>query len=215
MDSKKNTLTFWQEFRNHFVAGLLVLAPLFLTLLIISYLVRLTDNLIVNPLFQVLPIDTDATFKIFITKFTIAVIVIILIALIGLFGERFVLKRVLNMVEGLLLRIPLFNRVYGSLREIAQAFFGDKTGIFKRVAFVEYPRKGILALAFVMQEKRWEIHEKTGKDIIVLFVPSPPNPATGLFVFAPKEEVIDSDMSVEEGLKLVISGGAAVPPLKK
>ena len=92
---------------------------------------------------------------------------------------------------------------------------GEKTGVFKRAVFLEYPRKGIYVLAFVMNEKRWAIHEKTGKDIVNVFVPAPPNPATGNFVFVLREELIEADITVEEGIRLVISGGAAVPPLKK
>ncbi len=126
-------------------------------------------------------------------------------------AEKFIFKRLFAAWEGFLDAIPFVNRVYGSIKEVAQAFFGDKTGIFKRVVYVEYPRKGVYALGFVTQEKPWEIHEKTGKEIVNIFLPHPPNPATGYFIFAPKEEVMESNLTVEEGIRMVISAGAAVP----
>ena len=113
--------------------------------------------------------------------------------------------------ESVILGIPVFNRVYRSFKDISQAIFGEKSGIFKRVVFLEYPRKGLLAMGFVTYEKPWALTDKTGTNLVSVFVPSPPNPATGFFVFAPKEELIDANVSVEEGIKLCISVGAAAP----
>ncbi len=201
----------WKKFRNHFVTGLMSLAPFFLTLVFIKYLIRLADNFVVDPLFEILPLDFDAAFKVLLAKLIIFTVVVIFVVLIGWTAEKFVFKRLFAAWERFLDTIPFFNKIYGSIREVAQAFFGDKTGIFKRVVYVEYPRKGVYALGFVTQEKPWEIHEKTGKEILNIFLPHPPNPATGYFIFAPKEEVIESNLTVEEGIRLVISAGAAIP----
>ena len=201
----------WKHLRNHFVTGLVALSPFFLTLMFVEYLVRLADHFVVNPLFQILPFDFDASFKIILTKLVIMLVVILFVTLIGWTAEKFIFKRLFAAWERFLDTIPFFNKIYGSIKEVAQAFFGDKTGVFKRVVYVEYPRKGVYALGFVTQEKPWEIHEKTGKEIVNIFLPHPPNPATGYFIFAPKEEVIASDLTVEEGIRLVISAGAAVP----
>ena len=205
----------WKKFRNNFVTGLVALSPFFLTLVLIRYLIGVVDNSIVNPLFQILPFEFDAASKIILTKLLIAVVVVMFVTVIGWTTQRFIFKKLFSALENVLNSIPLFNRIYGSIKEVAQAFFGDKTGVFKRVVFVEYPRKGIYAMAFVTQEKRWEIHEITGKEMLSIFVPSPPNPATGFFICVPREDVIDSDLTIEEGIKLVISAGAAVPNNKK
>ncbi len=204
----------FKNFRVHFVSGLLALAPLFFTILVISYLLRLTDALVVNPLFRILPFHMDASFKIFFTKLAIGVVVVIFVTLIGFGVDKLFAKQFAAGLEMVLKSIPVINKVYGSIREIAQAFFGDKKGVFKRVIFVEYPRKGVYSLGFITQDKRWEVGRVTGKELFTVFVPSPPNPATGYFIFVPKEEIIETLLSVEEGLKLVISGGAAVPPLR-
>ncbi len=201
-----------RKFRTHFVSGLIVLAPLFLTFVVMGYLIRLVDRLLVNPLFQVLPVaDVDAGFKVFLAKLAIALFVALFVAGIGFVAEKIMFKQFTAAGEGLLKNIPVFNKIYGSIQEIAQAFFGDKRGVFKQVVFVEYPRKGVYAIGFVTQDKKWEVQRRTGKDLITVFVPSPPNPATGFFVFVEKSEIVESDLTIEEGIKLVISGGAAVP----
>ena len=200
-----------EKFRSYFAAGLVVLAPLFLSIIFISYLFKLADNFIVNPVFQLLPIQLEAGFKMILTKIVIALVVILIVAIIGYVTRKFLMVNLFNFGESVLKSIPFFNRIYVLLKDIMEAFFDDKKGLFKRVVFLEYPRKGIYALGFVTQERPWALSEKTGKDVVSVFVPSPPNPATGMFVFAPKEELIEANVSVEEGIKLVISGGAAVP----
>lgn len=201
-------------FKHFFFSGLLVLAPLFLTLVVVGYLVRLCDVFVVNPVFRLLPVRFDAATYVFVTKLAIGICVVIFVTLIGAAAEKIFTRQLLAIGEAILKRIPLFSKVYGSIQEIAQAFFGDKKGVFKRAVFIEYPRKGIYVLGFVTQDKLWDAGQKTGKELCTVFVPSPPNPATGNFVFVPKEEIIDADVTIEEALRLVISGGAALPGQK-
>ena len=202
----------FKNFRTHFFSGLLVLAPLFLTLVVVGYLLRLTDAFVVNPLFKVLPFHMDVTFKIFLTKLALGGVVILFVAWIGVGAEKLFVRQFLSGTEMILKSIPVFNKVYGSIKEVAQAFFGDKKGVFKRVVLVEYPRKGVWALGFITQDRQWEAGRVTGKELFTVFVPSPPNPATGCFVFVPKEDVTETALSIEDGIKLVISGGAVIPP---
>jgi uncharacterized membrane protein len=146
-----------------------------------------------------------------LAKIVIFLCVTAFVSCLGFAAEKFILRKALQVGESFLKSIPVFSKVYISFRDIAQAFFGDKAGVFKRVVFIEYPRFGIYVLGFVTQEKSWALCEKTGKSLISVFVPSPPNPATGLFVFVPKDQIVELDVTVEEGLKLVISGGAVLP----
>lgn len=201
-----------KKIRNYFFSGLVILAPFFLTILFIGYLVKLTDVFVVNPVFRLLPPGAvDAQSKIILAKIVIFFCVTTFVACLGFAAEKFILRKALQAGEAFLKSIPVFSKVYISFRDIAQAFFGDKAGVFKRVVFIEYPRKGIYSLGFVTQEKSWGLSEKMGKPLVSVFVPSPPNPATGFFVFVSKDEIIEFDVTVEEGLKLVISGGAALP----
>ena len=203
----------FKNFRTHFVSGLLVLSPLFITVLVVGYLLRLADAFVVNPLFKILRFGIDAAFTAVLAKLVIAGVVVFLVALIGFGAEKLLFKQALSGAEMLLKNIPVFNKVYGSVKDIARAFFGDKKGIFKRVVFVEVPRKGIYSLGFVTQDKPWDAGRVTGKELTTVFMPSPPNPATGYFIFVPKEDIIDTRLSIEDGIKLVISAGAAVPAL--
>ncbi len=205
-----------KKFRGHFFSGLVILAPFFLTILFIGYLVKLTDAFVVNPVFRLLPMGSvDVQSKIILAKILIFVCAAVFVACLGFAAEKFILRKILQSGEAFLKSIPIFSKVYISFRDIAQAFFGDKAGVFKRVVFIEYPRKGLYAMGFVTQERPWALSDKTGKTLVSVFVPSPPNPATGFFIFVPKEEIIELDVTVEEGIKLVISGGAALPALKK
>ncbi len=204
-----------RKIKNHFFSGLLLLAPFFITVIVINYLVHLVDHFVVNPvmnvIFVLLPFGLDAEFKVLLTKLVIAFFVVCFVVILGWAGNKFFFKKMFSMFEQFLTGIPVFSKIYMALRDIAEAFFGDKTGVFKRVVYVEYPRKGVYALGFVTQEKPWDISDKTGKEIINVFLPHPPNPTTGYFIFAPKEEIMDAGITVEEGIRLVISAGAAVP----
>jgi uncharacterized membrane protein len=200
-----------KKVRNHFVSGLVVLGPIFLTLVFIGYLVRLTDNFVVNPVFRILPMEIDAASKVILTKVAIAVVVFVFVSFVGLAAEKFIFRQLFSMLERAFANVPIFNKVYNSIKEVTLALFGEKKGHLGRVVYVEYPRKGSYAIAFVSHEGPWDATRKVGKDLVTVYVPSPPNPATGFFIFVPPEEIIESDLSTEEGIRLVISGGAAVP----
>jgi len=205
----------FEKFRTHFISGILVLAPFFLTVIFIGYLVKIVDAFVVNPLFRLLPVSVmDATVLVYLTKIAIGLFVILFISLVGILAERLIFRQILVFLESLLRGIPVFSKVYGSIKEIKEAFFRDKGGVFRRVVYLEYPRKGIYALGFVTQEKDWEITTIARQRTFTVFIPSPPNPATGFFIFVPESEIIPSALTVEEGIKLVISGGAAVPSVK-
>jgi uncharacterized membrane protein len=201
----------FKKLKTHFVSGLVLLSPFFLTVIAIEYLIKLADSKVVDPLFQILPIEVEATFKVILVKIAIALVVVASVCLVGMLAEKFIFRKVFLGAESFLKNIPFFNRIYSSIKEIADAFFGDKSGVFKRVVFIEYPRKGIYTLGFVTAERRWGLHERTGKELVSVFIPHPPNPAAGFLTFAPKEDLVEIDITVEEGLKLIISAGAAVP----
>src|SRR3989338_1479452 len=114
----------WKKFRNHFVTGLVALSPFFLTLVLIRYLIGVVDNSIVNPLFQILPFEFDAASKVILTKLLIAIVVVVFVTMIGWAAQRFIFKRLFSTLEDFLSNIPFFNTIYGSIKEVAQAFFG-------------------------------------------------------------------------------------------
>src|SRR3989338_7454734 len=143
-----------KKLRTYFVSGLLILAPFFLTVLFIGYLLCLVYAFFVNPVFQFFPGDVDVRSKVILTKVIIASAVIFFVTFLGFAAQKFIFRRILESGESVITGIPVFNMVYRSFKDISQAIFGDKSGgIFKRVVFLEYPRKGIYAMGFVTSEK--------------------------------------------------------------
>jgi uncharacterized membrane protein len=109
-------------------------------------------------------------------------------------------------------RVPLLNRTYGFVKEVSNTMFGGQKTMFQRVVLVQFPRLGIYSLGFVTSETEGEAQAKTKETVINVFVPTTPNPTSGFLVLVPRDQVIDLQMSVGEGMKMVISGGAVVPP---
>jgi uncharacterized membrane protein len=105
----------------------------------------------------------------------------------------------------------MINKIYGAIKEVSNAFLGQDRGTFRKVVLVECPRKGMYAIGFVTSEVKGEAQMKTEETVVNVFVPSTPNPTTGFLLLVPKEQVIPLDMSVEDGLKMIVSGGIVTP----
>ena len=105
-------------------------------------------------------------------------------------------------------RIPLINRIYIAIREISEAILSEKREVFKKAVLIEYPRKGLFTMAFFTQDTRGPIQDTLKEDVVSVFVPTTPNPTSGYLLFVPKTQVTDLDMSVEDAMKMVISGGS-------
>jgi uncharacterized membrane protein len=204
----------FKQLRSYFVSGLLILAPLFLTVLVLLYLVRLAAAFVVNPIFRLLPVELDLPSRVLLAKVAIALAVIVFVTALGFTARKFIFRRFLAGAESVILGVPVFSKLYRSFKDIAQAMFGGKTGVFKRVVFFQYPNVGVYTMGFVTSESFAPLSEKTGEECVTVFVPSPPNPTTGYSVLVPKKSVIDSDMTVEDGIKYCISCGVAVPAKK-
>jgi uncharacterized membrane protein len=199
------------HFKAHFLSGLLLLAPALCTILLIAWLVRFIDRLLLSPLGQLIPFAPQGPYQRAVLHFTVGLAVVVLVALVGMLAEKFILRGMFQRGDALMTNIPVVNRVYLTFKEIARAIWGDKSGLFRRVVFIEYPRKGLYAVAFVTQERQWDLSGRVGRELIGVFLPHPPNPASGYLVFVPKEDIIEVTMSTEEAIRLVVSAGAVVP----
>jgi uncharacterized membrane protein len=134
------------------------------------------------------------------------------IILVGIFATNLIGKRMISFGERIMARIPLANKIYTAVQQISTALLGQKRSIFSRVVIVEYPRKGIYSLGFVTSEAEGEIQQKTDQHVVCVFIPTTPNPTSGLLIFVPRNELLYLDMTSEDGLKLVISAGIVTPP---
>lgn len=193
--------------RRYLIAGLLVWLPLAATILVVRGLVGFLDRTLL-----LLPQDfhPDVLLGFHIpglgVVLTVAVVLITGVIAANLFG-----KRLVRGWEALLDRIPLVRSVYSAVKQLAETMFSNGQS-FRKVLLIEYPRKGSWTLAFQTSADVGEAQIKTGRDVINVYVPTTPNPTSGFFLMLPKEEVVELEMSVDEGLKMLISMGAVVPP---
>lgn len=197
-------------YRNAFFSGLLLLAPLVVTVWAFTYIIGLVGGS-VRPLYnQYLP-DSLRSIP-FLWDVLATVIVVILITLLGLVSRYFIGKYILGVGERFLQTIPGVNSVYGSVKQIVQTFSTQNRNIFSKVVLIEFPRRGLYAIAFLTNKAQGEPQAKTKEEVWTVFVPTTPNPTSGFLIMVPSKDLVILDMTVGEGMKMVISGGAVMPP---
>lgn len=194
------TTSLGKDLRNSFFAGLLVIAPLAASLGILWWLFNtVTDWL--------LPVKLQT----FGWRVVSLVVFVSLVTIIGWVTRLVVGKRLVALTETLIRRVPLLNRIYGFMKDVSDTMLSGKKGAFERVVLVEYPRSGVYAIGFLTSETGGEAQAKTKERVVNVFIPTTPNPTSGFLALMPREQVVDLEMSVADGMKMVISGGAVVP----
>ncbi len=203
----------WKKLKSYFITGLLVLTPLVLTVFIIWKLFFAIDGLLRGFINRsiLLRIGFDVTDKPFIGVGFISLLLVILIT--GMIARNYLGKKIIALGDTIVTRIPLVNRVYNAIQQISHAFFSEKREVFERAVLLEYPRRGVYSIGFFTQDTRGEVQTHLKEDVVSVFLPTTPNPTSGFLLFVPKSDITFLEMSVEEALKLVISGGAIVPNL--
>ena len=195
--------------RKYFLTGLLIVLPIVLTLWVLIKGFYLITDFLFKAIQFYYPLDS---FKLTIlARLGSLVTIFIALVLIGVIARNVFGKRLLGWIDLVCGRIPIFGRIYSSIRQVIQALIGQEKTIFKEVVLIEYPRKGLYSVAFLTSEGKGEIERKTASGVINVFVPTTPNPTSGMLIMIPREEIIRLDMTVEDGMKLVVSGGAVVP----
>jgi uncharacterized membrane protein len=129
----------------------------------------------------------------------------------GILARNLVGQRIIRMFERQIGRVPVLNRVYKAVRQIRDVFVNRDGAVFQEVCMVEYPRKGVYAMAFITSHEQGLVQEALNKELVAVFVPTTPNPTSGFLLYLPKEEIESLDVSVEEAMKLIISAGAYIP----
>jgi uncharacterized membrane protein len=193
--------------KNYFITGLLVILPIFITAYVIWALIRAMDVVLKYIPVRYLP---ETYLNIYIPGLGLILVVILILA-VGLLTRNFAGRRVVQFWDNLVDRIPLARIIYTAVKQFLEAFLFQKSDAFKRVALIEYPRRGIYVLGFITGETKGEIQAKTNKKMINVFVPTTPNPTSGFYILIPEDDLTVLDMSVEEAFKLLISGGLVSP----
>ena len=198
---RKKSLT--AKLRNYFIAGIVVLVPIGITLYLTKFFILISSKLIpteINPN-SYLPFSIPGL-EILLSVFFITII--------GGLSLSFIGKKILQFVNDLFKKIPILRTIYSAIGQMTETFTkSDKEK--KNVVLVEYPRKGSWAVGFATKENEGEISNKTNKKLINVFVPTTPNPTSGFLLMFPKEDVIYLDLTFEEASKFIVSAGTSNP----
>ena len=198
----------FREWRKNFLTGCLAFLPLVVTIGFLWLVFKKIDNLLITQIINFLPEAwIESTPARFFWKLIALVIVIGLVTFIGIITRNVLGKKLLQIAEFMVSKIPFINKIYISVKEIRDTFVGGKKK-FNHLVLVEYPSKGIYTLGFVTNPAPPEIKEKLTEPMVSVFLPTSPNPTNGWLIYVAERELISLKMSVEEGMKLIISGGA-------
>jgi uncharacterized membrane protein len=198
-----------ETIRRYFVAGVLFFAPIGITIWAIASIVVWLDNLILPRVLKLLipGLEEPPPLPVVGMLFTFFVII-----LLGVIARHFLGGEFTRAWERLLGRVPVARNIYSGVKQLFEAIFSSgQRSRFNRVVLVEYPRKGIYALAFTTGTARGVVQEVTEKQMLNCFLPTTPNPTSGFYLLVPEDEVIDTDLTVEEAFKLVMSAGLVAP----
>ena len=203
MEKKEKKRSILKSFRNYFIAGVVVLIPIGITIYLTAFLISISSKIIPNE------INPNHYLPYNIPGLEI-IIAIILITIIGWLSLSFLGKRMLSLFNNILKRIPILRTIYSAIVQMTETFT-KSGGVKQNVVLVEYPRKGSWAVGFATKENSGEISDKTKKKLINVFVPTTPNPTSGFLLMFPKEEVIYLNLTFEEASKFIVSAGTTDP----
>lgn len=207
---KLYTSDFKKNIRRKLVAGLLVVFPIFITFIVIKFLFGLIGGIlspVVEKAFILLGSSPKGTVDDFIVTSIAFILTFSALYFIGVIATNFFGKLILNFFEAILNKTPIIKNIYTSSKQLIEIISLPSRQSFKRVVMVEYPRVGMKAFAFVTGD----IKTKDGTELTSIFIPTTPNPTSGFLIYLSEEDIIETDMDIEEGMKIIISGGILVP----
>ena len=193
--------------RRYLVAGLLVLVPLVITILVVKLLVDTMDGtlLLLPPAYR-----PEALFGFHIYGLGLVLTFFVVLAT-GMVVTNLLGRKLVDIWERLLARIPLVRSVYSAVKQVTETVFSSSGDSFRKVLLIEYPRRGIWSIGFLTGVASGEIQHKTEGEVVTVFLPTTPNPTSGFIIIVPRTEAIELEMSVEEALRLIISLGSVWP----
>ncbi len=205
---------FQRRIRNVFITGLLITLPIALTWFILQFLLNNFDAL--SPVFTNILIQLGAPIpEGYRIPFLGLVVTLLIVLILGWLTTNFFGKKVFQVGELLIEKIPFVRRIYKGSKQVVSSIAKADTSTFRKVVLIEFPRRGLLAIGFVTGESRGEVQELTRENMLNVFVPTMPNPTSGFLIFSPLEELTEVSMTIEEGIKYVVSGGLVTPPVLK
>ena len=207
--------------RNSFLTGLVVIAPVALTIWLIWSVIGWIDGFVL-PFIPNLYHPDNILNTIFGQDVAInirglgVVVFLLFTTFVGWIAKGFLGRSLIRFGENLVRRMPVVRSIYSGVKQIAETVFAQSDRSFEKACLIEYPRKGIWAIGFISTDAKGEVKYKVKakSDLLSVFVPTTPNPTSGFMLFFPRSDVIELDMSIEDAAKLVISAGLVYPPYK-
>ena len=199
--------------RNNFLTGLIIVAPVVITIYLTWTIIEFVDARVVPWVPEVYNPKTYIEYD--IPGFGLFIF-LVLTTIVGYFTRNLFGRQIVRIAESWVDRLPIVRTIYNALKQIAETILNQSQTSFRNACVIEYPRKGLWAIAFVSTDTKGEIPSRTGEaQMMSVFLPTTPNPTSGFLLFVPKQDVVILDMSVEEAAKLVISAGLVTPPTKE
>ena len=200
---KRKKILIVSKLRNYFITGIVVLVPIGITLYLTKFFISVSSKLIpaeINP----------NSYLPFLIPGLEIVLAVIFITLIGYLSLSFIGKKILQLFNDLLKRIPILRTIYSAIGQMAETL-APKRRSKKSVVLIEYPRKGSWAVGFATRDNKGEISKRIQQNLVNVFVPTTPNPTSGFLLMFPKEDIVYLDMSFEEASKFIVSAGTSNP----
>jgi uncharacterized membrane protein len=215
---KEETTCMWFRinFRRIFITGAFIVLPALVTFFLLSFLLDWVDHYVTPHLRKALSLLPSEELQVLVSPFLpllSLVLVLVVVFFIGLLGTNYIGKRIIAGFDRLILRIPLVRGIYGAAKQLFEAISSPGSRAFDAVVLVEFPRKGTYVVAFLTRAAAGEVQAVTEEECVYLFIPTTPNPTSGWLLIAPRSEVIPLRMSVEDAMKLIVSGGIVSPPM--
>lgn len=197
-----------RRLRRIFLTGLVILTPVALSVYVLLLLFRFMDGIFAPQIQR----WVDPWVPGFYVPGLGAILTVLVVFGLGWLSSNFVGRRIVAALEGLISRVPIGGSVYVATKGVMEALARDQSEAFKRVVLIEYPRRDLFSLAFVTGSSHWPgVHPRTA-DFVLVFLPTTPNPTSGYLLLVPRDQAIDLPITVEEGVRMVISGGILLPP---
>lgn len=203
-----------KNIRKNIIAGLLVTVPIALTYMVLAFVVNRVDRMmepLISGLFGERAVD-------FLEKYPVPgvgfLLIVSFVVLVGLLATNFIGRKIVEWSEKLLHQIPFVRAIYTSIKKVIDTISQSESPTFQEMVLLTYPHEPLKTLGIVCSETQSEITDKTGVEMINVFIPTSPNPTTGFMFMVPKSDLVYLDMSVEDGLKTIISFGMVNPPIR-
>ena len=207
--------SFFARWRADFATGLVIVLPGVISIALLVWLFftisNITDTLLIF-IPKTITHQNNGDGRMYWYWSLVALLVaVLLISAAGRLARNYFGKKMIGLMERVLMHVPLLNKFYGAIRQVNEAFTIGKKGSFKTVVLVEFPHEGVHSIGFITSELHNEVRQKTEGKAVCVFVPTTPNPTSGFLIIVPEEKIITLDMSVAEGIKYIISLGSIFP----